>query len=143
MGNGERGRNGERDLLSLHVFSFSQLNLHFLILLPFSLFSLFPHFLSLHFLILSLSPLHFLFSRHFLSLFPHFISLNFLILSPFPLHFFILLPVFLPLYISKFCLHFIFKISNLALLMPNCLNEDVFSVLLLAGRLNLRHLSQA
>ena len=40
-GNGEMGRNG--DLPALHVSSFSQLNVNFLILLPFSLFSLFPH----------------------------------------------------------------------------------------------------
>ena len=112
-GNGERGRNGERDLLPLHVFSFSPLHLHFLIFSPFSL--IFPHFLSLRFLILSLSHLHFL------------------ILSPFSLSF----------SISKFVLHFLIKISNLALLMPNCLNKDVFSVLLFAGRLNLRHLSRA
>ena len=36
-GNGERGRNGERDFLPLHVFFFSPLHLQFPILSPFSL----------------------------------------------------------------------------------------------------------
>ena len=128
---------------SLAIFSFN-----FLILslsFPFSYYlAIFS--LPLQFFILSLSI--FSFFLYLLSIVSFSLSLSsfshsFSISSPFS-YSLVIFSLFLHFQkCSPVPLHFLIKISNLALLMPNCLNKDVFSVLLFAGRLNLRHLSRA
>ena len=163
-----RGGEMEREIYSLSmsslshhcisIFSFSrhflsQFSHSFSISFPFSYYlAIFS--LPLHFFIFSLpfshsfsvsSPLSHsltIFSLYFLILSLSSFSHSFSISSPFS-YSLVIFSLFLHFQkCSPVPLHFLIKILNLALLIPNCPNKDVFSVLLFAGRLNLRHLSR-